>query len=107
MEKRWRVWQEVHDPLLPSALSRPTPAFGQVAGSMPPFSSILITVPWQLKQPVLRSLAEFMPLLSQGSIFHMISSVLACLERLYWVTSSGWQREQSLGVTIEAIGTLY
>jgi hypothetical protein len=48
-----------------------------------------------------------MPLFSQGSSFHMISMVLACLLLLYWVTSSGWQREQSLGVTTVAMGTLY
>jgi hypothetical protein len=82
-------------------------ALGQVLGSMLPFSSILMTVPWQLKHPVLRSLSEFMPLFSQGSSFHIISIVLACLDRLYCLASSGWHREQSLGVTMEAIGNLY
>ena len=43
--------------------------------------------------------------MSQGSIFQMISMVLACLLREYCLTSSGWQREQSLGVTTAATGT--
>ena len=46
-------------------------------------------------------------LFSQGSIFQMISMVLACLLTLYCLASSGWHREQSLGVTTAEIGTLY
>lgn len=45
-----------------------------------------------------------MPLFSQGSIFHMISMVLACLDLAYWEDSSGWQREQSLGETTAVTG---
>ena len=107
MAKRCRVWQEVHEPSEPSRFSRPTPTLGHSPWASLPSLSSLSTVPWQAKQPTLRSASEFMPLFSQGSIFQMISRVLACLERAYWAASSGWQREQSLGVTAAATGILY
>jgi hypothetical protein len=101
---RCRVWHEVHEPREPSRLTRPTPVLGQVSGVSLP-SSIRTTVPWQVKQPATRSKSLFMPLFSQGSIFQMISMVLACLDFPYCLASSGWQREQSLGVTTAVMGT--
>ena len=37
----------------------------------------------------------------------MICKVLACLLTEYCLASSGWQREQSLGVTTPAMGAMY